>query len=64
MCRAFNELKMDWKKEALAEGASNRNTEIATTMLKDGMSIDLISRCTGLSINEINNLIIKEKLEI
>ncbi len=60
MCRAFNELKMDWEKKGLAigrvEGASNRNTEIATTMLKDGVSIDLISRYTGLSMEQIDDL--------
>ncbi len=58
MCRVFNEIKRDCYKKGYKEGLrlGKELAKIATTMLKEGMSIDLISRCTGLSIDEINSL--------
>ena len=38
------------------EGINQRNIDIAKNMLKDDMSLEIISKYTGLSINEINDL--------
>jgi len=38
------------------EGIFERNFEIAKNMLKDKLSVDTISKYTGLSINQINNI--------
>ena len=42
--------------EGLAEGINQRNIDIAKNMLKDNMSLEMISKYTGLSIDEINDL--------
>ena len=39
-----------------AEGKAERNVEIATTLLKSGVSIDIIMESTGLSKEEIEHL--------
>ena len=52
----------DWKAEGLAEGlaegrAEGRESskyEIARKMLSNNIDIETISRCTGLSVEEIN----------
>lgn len=41
---------------AFEEGRSQRNIEVAKTLKKRGVSIDIISEATGLSQTEINNL--------
>ena len=38
------------------KGVSKRNIEIAKNMLKNEIDIKMISSCTGLSIEEIENL--------
>ena len=44
------------RKEGIEQGINKRNIEIAKNMLKQNLSIDMISSITGLSIEEINNL--------
>jgi predicted transposase YdaD len=41
---------------AKAEGAKQRDKEIARTMKKNKVSADLISKFTGLSLEEIKSL--------
>ena len=43
-------------KEGIKEGAKNKQIEIAINMLKEGMDINLISKLTNLSYEEIINL--------
>ena len=43
-------------KSAKLEGIEERNIEIAKTMLKDDLSLDIISKYTGLTKEEIENL--------
>lgn len=45
------------KQAGFNEGKQNEKIEIARKMLKDNFDIDLISKYSGLSIEEINNLI-------
>ena len=42
--------------EGLAEGEKERNIAIAKSMLKDGVSKDLVSKYTGLSQEEVKSL--------
>ena len=54
----------EWKDEAredgLAEGANNKAIETAKKMLENELSTDLIVKCTGLPLEEVNKL--KENL--
>ena len=43
-------------KEGLKEGEKNKSIEIAKNMLKEGLDINLISKLSGLSIEEINKI--------
>ena len=43
-------------------GISKRNMEIAKNMLNQNMDVNLISNVTGLSIEEIEDLIEKKKV--
>lgn len=58
-----NSLKREWMeeglKEGIKEGSYKRNIEIAKTMLKDNMDIEIISKYTNLSKEELEK--IKEK---
>ena len=45
--------------QGISQGINKRNIEIARNMLKDNLAIDVISKYTGLSIEEIKSLIIK-----
>lgn len=42
--------------EGKTEGINERNLEIAINMLKEGIDINTISKCTGLTIEKINTL--------
>ena len=42
--------------KGLKEGEKNKSIEIAKNMLKDNVDINIISKYSGLSIDEINNL--------
>ena len=44
------------KEEGLAEGEAKKSLEIAKKMLKEGLSVDLICRTTGLSEEEVLKL--------
>lgn len=49
-------LKDEGIREGIKQGSLNRTKEIAISMLKDKMSIESISKYTGLSLEEIENL--------
>ena len=42
--------------DGLKQGTSNRNIEIVKIMLREKMNADTISKITGLSVDEINDL--------
>ena len=42
--------------EGYRQGEAERNIEIAKNMLKENINIELISKVTGLSLEEIENL--------
>ena len=44
------------KKEGLEEGSTTKAIEIAKSMLTENIDINIISKCTGLAISEINSL--------
>ena len=48
--------KADGLAEGKAEGKAERSVEIATNLLKSGVSIDIIMESTGLSKEEIEAL--------
>ena len=49
-------LKDEGYNEGRLSGITERNTEIAKKMLEKNSDIDFISECTGLSIEEINDI--------
>ena len=42
--------------EGLEQGAKQEKIEIAKSMLKQNLELELISNCTGLTIEQINDL--------
>ena len=52
----YDDGKEDGKAEGLEEGARAKEIEIAKNLLQKGVSIDLVSESTGLSIEELNKL--------
>ena len=44
------------RKDGIAEGEAKGKTEIAKNMLKENVNIELISKVTGLSLEEIEKL--------
>ena len=44
------------KEEGLKEGEKNKSIEIAKNMLKEGLDVNLISKLSGLSVDEINKI--------
>ena len=44
------------KAEGKAEGKNERNIEIAKNMLNEGIDINIITKCTGLTNEDINAL--------
>ena len=46
----------DFHETGYMEGEKNKQIEIAKSMLKEKLDIQTISKCTGLSIEEINKL--------
>ena len=56
----FSQGKVEGREEGRAEGKTEgineRNLEIAINMLKEGIDINTISKCTGLTIEKINTL--------
>ena len=43
-------------KQGIEQGVLEEKIEIAKAMLEEKISIDIISKCTGLSVKEINKL--------
>ena len=54
--KLMNSLRNEGRLEGKLEGISQRNIEIARSMINDKVSIDSISKYTGLSINQINKI--------
>lgn len=58
--KIMNSLKKEYKEEGLKEGIEQgsleRSKTIALSMIKEGINIETISKCTGLSIEQINNI--------
>ena len=52
----FSQGKVEGKAEGISQGKNERNIEIARNMLKDNISVESISKYTGLSIEEVNKL--------
>ncbi|MDR2437761.1 MAG: Rpn family recombination-promoting nuclease/putative transposase [Planctomycetaceae bacterium] len=48
------------KAEGLAEGEAKRQTEIARNLIQLGIDVETISKGTGLSIDEINKLLVSQ----
>jgi len=46
----------DGKEAGLAEGAQQNAIETARKLKENGISVEIISKCTGLSINEVESL--------
>ena len=51
-----NSLKREWMEEGLKEGSYKRNIEIAKSLLKNNVDIEIIISSTGLSIEELEKL--------
>ncbi len=43
-------------KKGMKQGIMKNNNEVATKLKAESVSVDIISRCTGLSIKEIEKL--------
>ena len=54
--KVMNSLKKEYKEEGLKEGFLERSKTIALSMIKEGINIETISKCTGLSIEQISNI--------
>ncbi len=46
----------DGKAAGILEGKQKKAVEDARNFLKEGISAEIISRCTGLSLEEVKNL--------
>ena len=46
----------DWKEEGLAEGAAESKREIARKMKLEDLAPEIIAKCTGLTVAEIESL--------
>ena len=44
------------KAEGISEGKNERNIEIAKNMLNEGIDINIITKCTGLTNEDVNAL--------
>ena len=44
-------------RKAIRQGEKKRNIEIARKMLKENIGINIISKCTGLNVSDVNNII-------
>ena len=53
---ALKDAKEDGEKIGLSKGEKNKQIEIAKNLLKQSVSIEIISKATGLSMEEIENL--------
>lgn len=53
---ALAEGKAEGKAEGIAEGIAEGKTEVATSLLKEGLSVEFIVKTTGLSEDEVKRL--------
>jgi predicted transposase/invertase (TIGR01784 family) len=56
LARGKAEGLVEGKAEGLVEGKAESRRETALVMLNKGLSLEMVSACTGLSIDEINAL--------
>ncbi len=54
--KGLKEGKEEGLKEGKEEGLKEKSIEIAKNMLKENVDINIISKYSGLSLDEINNL--------
>ena len=52
----FSQGKVEGKAEGISEGKNERNIEIAKNMLNEGIDINIIIKCTGLTNEDISAL--------
>ena len=52
----FAEGKAEGLAEGLAEGTAEAKADTARAMLKEGLAIELIAKCTGLTTEQITEL--------
>jgi len=54
--KLMNSIKDEGYENGKQDGKIERNIEIAKNLLSENIDINIISKLTGLSINQINNL--------
>ena len=50
--QGFDSIYFDWKADSIVES----KLEIARNLLRDGLDVDIVSKNTGLSLNEIKSI--------
>jgi hypothetical protein len=50
-----------WHEETLAEGGKQTLVSVAKTMLREGLAIDLITKITGFSAIEIEQITVEQE---
>ena len=53
----ISEVRRESKLEGIKEGTAQTKKEMVLNMHKDNLPLDLISKCTGLSENEIEKIV-------
>ena len=56
MCKAIRDLMDDSRAEGRAEGRNEGIREMTTNLLKEGVSMEIIARATGLMKEEIREI--------
>lgn len=54
--QGFDSIYFDGKADGIVEGRYNTKLEIARNLLRDGLDVDIVSKNTRLSINEIKSI--------
>ena len=52
----FDSIYFDGKADGFTEGIDDGKLQVARNLLKKGVNVELISECTGISIDKIKNL--------
>ena len=60
MCKAI----ADMMKEAEAKGAEKKQVENAINLYKNGVSLELISKSLGMSINKLKKILTQNNVEL
>lgn len=55
--KKYAEEHVDGEAEGLAKGRKEGRTEVAKTMLNKGMSTEIVAEMTGLSIDELQQIL-------